>query len=104
MTNFQLNVLAANYFYGSDEIATSPHSENGGVIVQCGGVTVDHNFNPCLAPLDCNALTEECSILILPSTNVKNRWMTIFNGNRIMNNNPKRVATIAYILAKQAGL
>ena len=109
MTDFQLNVVAANHFYDCDEIVTSPSKY--GVKIHADGVLIDDSYNPCESWSDCGDLIDELNLAIEPHfeggylvSNVTSfGWggEPIIDSYEIYHENPRRAVTIVYILIKQ---
>jgi len=108
MSDFELNVVAANLFYDGGEITTSP--AKFGVQVHVNGAFVDDSYNPCGSWSDCGDLIDECklSLCVVDDGDYRVNDRGIHHSGRIINpmsyyydKNPKRAVTIVYILVKQ---
>jgi len=103
MSDFELNVVAANNFYDSGEITTSP--AKFGVQVHVNGAFVDGSYNPCGSWSNCGDLIDEFKIGLDPvNLGGEVEWFvrTEFSNEMLaMGKNPKRAVTIVYILVKQ---
>ena len=100
MSDFELNVVAANQFYESGEITTSP--AKFGVQVHVNGAFVDDSYNPCGSWSDCGDLIDECNINTTKGSQMCSAVSLIgIEFMQVVDVNIKRAVTITYILIKQ---
>ena len=105
MSNFELNVVAANHFYDCGNLTTSPSKDDiGSAWVLCNGKLENTNYDPCTSWLDCGELIDELSA-VTGSTIEFDDDIFIFHYRRnktvVKCKNTKRAVTIVYILVKQ---
>ena len=106
MSDFELNVVAANQFYNCDNITTSLSKDDiGSAWVLCNEKLENTNYNPCNNWSDCGDLIDE---LINGTTNDIEFDETVLIFGMlddeicIKHDNIKSAITIAYILVKQS--
>ena len=103
MSDFELNVVAANHFYDYVCITTSP--SRLGVDVRVDDVCVDDSYNPCDRWADCGDLIDELINGTPNDIELDDTILRFFVPDDeicIKHGNVKRAVTIAYILVKQS--